>query len=65
MKKKKCKNDFNNMCRGGAIYGFGFAGAAIYYISAAPTFWAGVLGFLKAIAWPVFLVYGALKFMGA
>ncbi len=48
----------------GAIYGFGFIGAAIYYISLATTFWMGVLGFLKAIVWPVFLVYGALKNLG-
>lgn len=48
----------------GAIYGLGFIGAAIYYISIATTFWAGVLGFLKAIVWPAFLVYGALKSLG-
>lgn len=45
----------------GAVYGLGFIGAAIYYISAATGFWMGVLGFLKAIVWPVFLVYEALK----
>jgi hypothetical protein len=33
----------------GAIYGLGFIGAAIYYISQATSFWMGVLGFLKAI----------------
>jgi hypothetical protein len=43
----------------------GFIGAAIYFISAAGTFWAGVLGFLKAIVWPAFLVYEALKALGA
>jgi hypothetical protein len=47
----------------GAVYGLGFIGAAIYYISIATTFWIGVLGFLKAIIWPVFLVYEALKFL--
>ena len=45
----------------GAIYGLGFIGAAIYFISAATTFWMGVLGFLKAFVWPAFLVYEALK----
>jgi hypothetical protein len=49
---------------GGAVYGLGFIGAAIYYISIAKGFWLGVLGFLKALVWPVFLVYGALKFFG-
>ncbi len=45
----------------GAIYGLGLIGAAIYYISIATSFWVGVLGFLKAVVWPVFLVYGVLK----
>ncbi|MDZ7737504.1 MAG: hypothetical protein U5K32_00230 [Bacteroidales bacterium] len=47
----------------GAVYGMGFIGAAIYFISAATGFWAGVLGFLKAIVWPVFMVYEAFKYM--
>ncbi len=46
-----------------AVYGLGFLGAAIYYIGHAASFWGGVLGFLKAIVWPVFLVYDALKFL--
>lgn len=51
-------------CGGHVIYGLGFIGAVIYYIAAATGFWSGVLGFLKAIIWPVFMVYGALKFLG-
>ncbi|MDP2422792.1 MAG: hypothetical protein U1C46_04850 [Bacteroidales bacterium] len=47
-----------------AFYFLGFIGAAIYYISAASTFWMGVLGVLKAIVWPAFLVYELLKFLG-
>jgi hypothetical protein len=50
---------------GEAVYGLGFIGAAIYYISVATGFWVGVLGFLKAIVWPVFFVYDALKFFGS
>lgn len=50
---------------GGAIYGLGFIGAAVYYISIATGFWVGVLGFLKAIVWPAFLIYAALKALGA
>jgi hypothetical protein len=49
---------------GGAFYGLGFIGAAVYYISSASTFWMGVLGLLKAIVWPAFLVYELLKFLG-
>ncbi len=48
-----------------AVYGLGFIGAAIYFISTATTFWIGVLGFLKALVWPAFLVYEALKAIGA
>ncbi|HNV34727.1 MAG TPA: hypothetical protein PKK63_04250 [Bacillota bacterium] len=46
-----------------AVYGLGFIGAAIYFISQAAGFWAGVLGFLKAVVWPVFLVYELFKYM--
>ncbi|MFH1249004.1 MAG: hypothetical protein V1660_02540 [archaeon] len=47
----------------GAVYGLGFIGAAIYFIGKATTFWAGVLGFFKAMVWPAFLVYEALKYL--
>lgn len=51
-------------CGGGsAVYGLGVVGAAVYYISNAATFWMGVLGFLKALVWPAFLVYEVLKFL--
>lgn len=63
---KKRKNYKLNSCNscGGAFYGFGFIGAAIYYISTASGFWMGVLGFLKAIVWPAFLIYELFKFLG-
>ncbi len=57
---KKC----NGAC-GGAAYVLGIIGAAVYYISAVTGFWAGVLGFLKALVWPAFLVFELLKFLGA
>ncbi len=60
----KCKHDFASSCKGGVIYGLGFVGAAIYFVSTATGFWMGVLGILKAIVWPVFVVYGLLKFLG-
>ena len=47
-----------------ALYFFGFVGAAIYYISKATGFWIGVLGFLKACIWPVFLVHEVLNALG-
>lgn len=48
-----------------AVYGLGFIGAAIYYIMQATGFWMGVVGFLKALVWPAFLVYEALRQLGA
>ncbi len=47
----------------GAVYGIGLIGAAIYFIQQATTFWVGVLGILKAMVWPAFVVYAALKFL--
>lgn len=47
---------------GGVVYFLGFIGAAIFFVGKATTFWMGVLGFLQAIVWPVFVVYEALKF---
>lgn len=49
----------------GALYGLGFIGAAIYFVSHATGFWMGVVGVLKAVVWPAFLVYEALKTIGA
>ena len=49
---------------GSAIYGLGFIGAAVYFISNATSFWIGVLGFLKAIVWPAFLIYEAFTSLG-
>ncbi len=46
-----------------ATYGLGFIGAAIYFIQHADTFLAGVIGVLKAIVWPAFLVYKLLEFL--
>ncbi len=57
--KVKCKAQ--GTC---AVYGLGFIGAAVYFISQAAGFWAGVLGFLKAIVWPAFLVYEAFMKLG-
>lgn len=50
---------------GGCAYFLGFIGSAVYYISTATGFWNGVLGVLKAIVWPAFLVHGLFKFIGA
>ena len=44
-------------------YGLAFIGALVYYIQHAPSFWAGVVGFLKALVWPAFLIYKLLEFL--
>jgi hypothetical protein len=49
-------NDFS-----GGIYGMAFLGAAFYFITHAATFWAGVLGVIKAIFWPALLIYKILE----
>jgi hypothetical protein len=61
-KECKCKCSHFHKC-GSAGYGLGFLGAAIYYLSTATGFWMGVLGILKAIVWPAFLVFHLLKFL--
>jgi hypothetical protein len=53
----------NESASGASLYGLGFIGAAIYYISTATTFWIGAVGFLKAMVWPAFLVYETLKYL--
>ncbi len=55
------KNQVKNNPQSGAVYGLGFIGAAVYFISHAATFWMGLLGVLKAILWPAFLVFEAFK----
>ena len=62
MRKKwfMCKDNKMKCKCGGGIYFLGFIGAAVYYIQQANGFWMGVLGFLKALVWPAFLVYKLL-----
>ncbi len=57
------KKEVQGTAPAGAIYGLGFIGAAVYFIAHATSFWIGVLGFLKAIVWPAFLVYEAFKYL--
>ncbi len=47
----------------GAAYFTAFIGAAVYYIQQATSFGMGVLGFLKALVWPYFLIYNVLDFL--
>ncbi len=64
VKKPKMKCSFKESCSGPGIYCVGFIGALIYFISTATGFWNGVLGVLKAIVWPAFLIFELFKFLG-
>jgi hypothetical protein len=62
MKKEQCECHHHGAkaAGGGAIYGLGFVGAAVYYLQHAPTFGQGVLAILRAIVWPALLIYRVL-----
>jgi len=59
-----CCNTSKDSCKGFGYF-LGVLGAAVYYLSTASGFWMGVLGLLKALVWPAFLVFEVLKFIGA
>jgi hypothetical protein len=48
---------------GGAVYGLGLIGAAVFYVSNATGVGEVVLALLKAIVWPAFLVHDLLKYI--
>ncbi len=58
------KKEIQQGAPSGAVYGLGLIGAAVYFIIKATTFWAGVLGVLKAIVWPAYFVYYTFKHFG-
>jgi hypothetical protein len=69
MKKTKSKMEKCNMdscgksgCSG-AFYFLGFIGAVIYFISTSTGFWNGVLGVLKSLVWPAFMVFELFKYL--
>lgn len=46
-----------NNASSGAVYGLGLIGALVYYISEAANLGEGLVGILKALVWPAFVVY--------
>ncbi|MEK6795245.1 MAG: hypothetical protein AABZ39_10735 [Spirochaetota bacterium] len=58
-------NERKNAMNGGGIctgaYGLAIIGSAVYFIQHATSFWGGVLGFLKALVWPAFLIHKVLE----
>lgn len=57
----KYKHHHGHTGGSGAVYFFGFVGALVYYLQQATNFQAGLIGFLKALAWPAFLIYKLLE----
>ncbi len=47
----------------GGVFFMAFIGAAVYFIQQATSFGMGVLGFLKAIIWPYFLINNLFEFL--
>lgn len=72
--EKEIEDKMGSCCGGGmsmkstcgsCSYFLGFLGAVVYYVSTATGFWNGVWGVIKAMAWPAFLIFEVLKFVGA
>lgn len=59
MEKKITNNTSSMSC----IYWLGSIGSGIYFVSIASGFWVGLLGILKALIWPVFLVFEAFSYL--
>ena len=54
--------DRRNRCScGEPIYGLGFIGSLVWYWQLADGFGSHVVGILKALVWPAFLVYDAFQ----
>ena len=62
--KAKCSTMSCGSGCGGCAYFLGFLGSAVYYISTATGFWMGVLGVLKSLVWPAFVMHALMKFLG-
>jgi hypothetical protein len=60
-KDKKRANPVSASPGAGFIWFLGFIGAFVYYVQQVDNFGAGVVAFLKALAWPAFLVYKLLS----
>jgi hypothetical protein len=59
-----CRRHMHPHGPGGIIYGLGFIGALVYYLTTATSITMGLVGILKALFWPAFLVFQLMKFLG-
>ena len=60
---KRGKKNYAHSGMVGFGYFVAFIAAAVYFIQQAETFWMGLLGFLKALVWPGYLIYYLLDFL--
>ncbi|MDX1684422.1 MAG: hypothetical protein R3275_04250 [Saprospiraceae bacterium] len=58
------RNNIQKSAQHNTIYGMGFIGALVYFISTATSLWTGVVGVVKSIFWPAFLIYEVLSHLG-
>lgn len=63
MESSSKKNGMNSGGMLGGAYFLTIVGAAVYFIQHAATFWGGVLGLLKALVWPAFVIYKVLEIL--
>ena len=49
--------------QGSVLYGMGFIGSLVYFISHAMSFWMGILGIIKAVFWPALVTYKVLELL--
>lgn len=61
--EKYNRASYNYKGGGDAVYAFGLAGAAVFYIQQASGFGEVIVALLKAFVWPAFTVYDLLKFI--
>ncbi len=64
IKKKGFNCNVNGTGCSGMGYVLGFLGTLVYNLANATSFGNGVVGILKAIVWPAFLVYRLMGFIG-
>jgi len=62
MDKKESKK-MNSGAGGGAVYGLGLIGAAVYFLQHATNLQEGLIAILKALVWPAFLIYKILEYL--
>lgn len=48
---------------GGAVYGLGLIGAAVFYLQHAANFSDVIIGLVKSVLWPALVTYRVVEFL--